>query len=90
MKKVMVLTTAAMLLSVPVLARADTESYWLARHHASVDQAVHKALAFLAKRLASDESLAREVRNLNAASGLAGMAFLSAGHTPGRGRTGTC
>ena len=90
MKKVMLLTAAAMLLFVPGSGpgRADTESYWLAKHRASVDQAVQKALAFLAKRLASDESLAREVKGMSAVAGLAGMAFLSVGHTPGRGPYG--
>jgi len=90
MKKAMVLTAAAMLLFAPGSgpARADTESYWLAKYRAPVDQAVKKALAFMAKRLASDESLAREVRKLNAVAGLAGMAFLSAGHTPGQGPYG--
>jgi len=88
MKKVMLLTAAAMLLLVSAPARADTESYWLAKYRAPVDQAVKKALAFLAKRLASDDSFAKETRNLNAACGLAGMAFLSAGHTPGRGPYG--
>jgi len=84
----MVLTAAVMLLLVSVSARADTESYHLAKYRAPVDQAVQKALAFLAKRLASDASFASEVKNLNAVSGLAGMAFLSVGHTPGRGPYG--
>jgi len=87
-KKAVLLTAAAMLLLVPVPARADTESYWLAKYRAPVDQAVQKALAFLAKRLASDASFASEVKNLNAVAGLAGMAFLSVGHTPGRGPYG--
>ena len=56
MKKAMVLTAAAMLLLLPVLARADTESYWLAKHRASVDLAVKKALAFLATRQKPDGS----------------------------------
>jgi len=77
-----------MLLMVPVLARADTESYHLAKYRVPVDQAVKKALAFLAKRLGSDETFAREVRGMNAVAGLAGMAFLSVGHTPGRGPYG--
>ena len=88
MKKAMVLTAAAMLLLVSAPGRADTESYYLARYRAPVDQAVQKALAFLAKRLGSDASFASEVKNLNAVAGLAGMAFLSVGHTPGRGPYG--
>jgi hypothetical protein len=77
-----------MLLLVPVQARADTESYWLAKHRAGVDRAVKKALAFMAKRLGSDASFASEVKGMNAVAGLAGMAFLSVGHTPGRGPYG--
>jgi len=50
--------------------------------------AVKRALVFLAARLASDASFAGEVKNLNATAGLAGMAFLSVGHTPGRGPYG--
>ena len=88
MKKAMLLTAAVMLLLVPAAGRADTESYWLAKYRAPVDRAVQKALAFLAKRLASDDSFAKETRNLNAVAGLAGMAFLSVGHTPGRGPYG--
>ncbi|NQU76892.1 MAG: prenyltransferase, partial [Planctomycetes bacterium] len=88
MRKAMLIVTAAMLLLVSAPARPDTESPYLARYRAPVDQAVQKALAFLAKRLASDASFASEVKNLNAVSGLAGMAFLSVGHTPGRGPYG--
>ena len=54
MKKAMVLTAAVMLLLVPVVARADTESPALAKYRGRVDVAVKKALTFLAKRLASD------------------------------------
>jgi len=88
MKQAMLLTAVAILLLVLAPARADTESYHLAKHRASVDQAVQKALAFLATRLAPDASFASEVKSMNAVSGLAGMAFLSAGHTPGRGPYG--
>jgi len=88
MKKIRILTAAAVLLLAPMPARADTESYHLAKLRAPVGQAVKKALAFLAKRLGSDETFAREVRGMNAVCGLAGMAFLSAGHTPGRGPYG--
>jgi len=47
MKKVMVLTAAVMLLLVPV-ARADTESPALAKYRASVGQAVKRVLPFMA------------------------------------------
>ena len=90
MKKAMVLTAAVMLLLVPVVARADTESPALAKYRGRVDLAVKKALAFIATRLGatSDDVFAHEVRRMNAVSGLAGMAFLSVGHTPGRGPYG--
>ena len=90
MKKAMVLTAAVMLLLVPVSGRADTESLNLANYRPHVDRTVNKALAFLAERLASDDPFAKETRNrnLNAVAGLAGMAFLSVGHTPGRGPYG--
>ena len=88
MKKATFLTVVAIVLLVSATSRADTESYHLAKYRASVDQAVQKALTFLAKRLASDASFASEVKGMNAVSGLAGMAFLSVGHTPGRGPYG--
>jgi len=90
MKQVVLLTAAAMLLLVPVLARADTESPELAKYRARVDLAVKKALAFLAARLGgtSDDAFANEIRRMNAVPGLAGMAFLSVGHTPGQGPYG--
>jgi len=90
MKRAMVLTAAAILLLVPLLARADTESPELAKYRARVDVAVKRALVFLAARLGgtSDDAFANEVRHTNAVPGLAGMAFLSVGHTPGRGPYG--
>jgi hypothetical protein len=53
-----------MVLLVTVPGRADTESPALAKYRTRVGRAVQKALAFLAKRLGSDESLAREVNRL--------------------------
>jgi len=90
MKKIRILTVAPMLLLVPVLARADTESPALAKYRARVDLAVKKALAFMATRLGgtSDDAFANEIKRMNAVPGLAGMAFLSVGHTPGRGPYG--
>ena len=87
MKKVMILTTAAMLLSVPVLARADTESPALAKYRGRVGLAVKKALAFMATRQKPDGSFDDRGR-MNATVALPGMAFLSVGHTPGRGPYG--
>jgi hypothetical protein len=77
-----------MLVSVSVPGRADTESLNLANYRPGVGRAVQKALSFLAERLASDDSFAKETRNLNAVAGLAGMAFLSAGHMPREGPYG--
>ena len=87
MKKVMALTAAAMLLLVPVLARADTESPALAKYRGRVDLAVKKALAFMATRQKPDGSFDDRWR-MNATVALPGMAFLSVGHTPGRGPYG--
>jgi len=90
MKKAMVLTAAVMLLLVPVSGRADTESAALAKYRPGVDRAVQRALAFMAARLGgrTDDVFGHEVRNINAVVGLAGMAFLSVGHTPGQGLYG--
>jgi len=90
MKKAVLLTAAAMLLLVLAPARADTESPALAKYRSSVDVAVKKGLAFLAARLGgtSDDAFANEIKRMNAVPGLAGMAFLSVGHTPGRGPYG--
>ena len=90
MKKAMLLTAAAVLLLVSVPGRADTESPALAKYRTRVDVAVKKGLAFLAARLGgtSDDAFANEIKRTNAVPGLAGMAFLSVGHTPGRGPYG--
>ena len=56
MKKAMLLTAATMLLLVSVSGRADTESPELAKYRAPVDQAVKKALAFMAARQNPDGS----------------------------------
>jgi len=87
MKKRMLLTAAAMLLLVSGPGRADTESAALAKYRSSVDQAVKRALAFMATRQKPDGSFDDRWRT-NAVPALAGMAYLSAGHTPGRGPYG--
>ena len=87
MKKVMVLAAAAMLLLVPGPARADTESPELAKYRPSIDQAVHRALAFMATLQKPDGSF-DDKWGINAVPALAGMAYLSAGHTPGQGPHG--
>jgi len=50
MRKVALLTAAAMLLLVPGPARADAESPALAKYRTRVDLAVQKALAVMATR----------------------------------------
>jgi len=87
MKRAILLTIGAVLLAAGP-GRADVESLNLANYRPGVDRAVQKALGFLATRLATDESVAVEVKGMNAVAGLAGMAFLSAGHTPGVGPYG--
>jgi hypothetical protein len=87
MKKVMVLAAAAMLLLAPVPGRADTESPELAKYRTRVGLAVKRALAFMATRQKPDGSFDDRWRT-NAVPGLAGMAYLSVGHTPGRGPYG--
>ena len=87
MKKAMFLTAAAMLLLVSAPGRADTESPALAKYRGRVGLAVKKALAFMATRQKPDGSFDDRGR-MNATVALPGMAFLSAGHTPGRGPYG--
>jgi hypothetical protein len=95
MKKAMLLTAVAMLLMVPGPGRADTESAELAKYRPSVDRAVQRALAYMATRQQPDGSfdggaVGRQgyIGRINATVALPGMAFLSAGHTPGRGPYG--
>jgi len=87
MKRAVLVTAAVMLLLVPVLGHADTESPALAKYRGRVDLAVKKALAFIATRQKPDGSF-DDRWNTNASVGLAGMAYLSVGHTPGRGPYG--
>ena len=92
MKHVMLLTAATMLLLLPAPARADTESPALAKYRARVGLAVKKALAFIATRQRPDGCFDPRGPSgplpSNALAGLAGMAYLSVGHTPGRGPYG--
>jgi len=92
MKKAILVTAAVMLLLAPVPGRADTESPALAKYGARVDLAVKRALAFIATRQKPDGCFDPRGPSgpwpTNALSGLAGMAYLSAGHTPGRGPYG--
>jgi len=92
MSKTLLLTTTAMLLLVPAPARADTESPELAKYRPSIDRAVQRALAFIATQQKPyggfDPRGPQGPQPGNALAGLAGMAFLSAGHTPGQGPYG--
>jgi len=55
-----------------------------------VDEAIQKGLTFLASRQNEDGSFGRGVLRLNpAVCSLAGMSFVSAGNTPGRGAYGS-
>ena len=85
--KTVLFTAASMLLLVSVPGRADTESPELVKYRASVDLAVQRALAFMATLQKPDGSFDDRLL-MNATVGLPGMAYLSAGHTPGQGPYG--
>jgi len=92
MKRIVFVTAAVMLFSLVAPGRADTESPELAKYRPSVDLAVQRALAFIATQQRSDGCFDPRGPNgplpSNALSGLAGMAYLSVGHTPGQGPYG--
>jgi hypothetical protein len=83
---------ALLIAFVPALAtpalRADTASPRLARYRKPVDEAVDRALAWLAKAQARNGSFRGSYGTTTAVIGLAGMAFLSKGYTPGSGPYG--
>ena len=75
---------AAILLLVPA-SLADEESPALARFRKPVDEALDRALDFLAKHQERDGSFySGQMRRSTAITGLAVMAFLAKGHTPGQ------
>ena len=85
-------------------ARADKASVALAKFKKPVEQSVDRALSYLAKRQVTQEEAARhkgkrktddltgafgtQLRGNTGISGLCVMAFLAAGHTPGKGPYG--
>ena len=72
------------LLAVGPPARADEESPALAKYHKPVDEAIDRALAYLAKHQDRDGSYySPSMRRSTAITSLALMAFLAKGHTPG-------
>jgi len=74
----------------PVGAPADEASPALAKYRERVDDAITRALAWLAEEQAEDGSWTRNERTRNATgiTGLCLMAFLAKGHTPGVGPYG--
>ena len=85
----LVFAAIAFLTLVPAEVRADAESTVLTKYRARVDRAVDRGLEFLArnqeKNPANDGSFTGQHGKKNAVVGLAGMAFLSKGHTPAVG-----
>jgi hypothetical protein len=69
-------------------ARADEAGAALVPFDKPIDQAIDKALAFLAKRQKPDGSFESPVAGDVAVTSLSVMAFLAKGHTPGRGPYG--
>ena len=65
-------------------ARADEESAALRLYRDGIDRAVDRALAWMAAEQRPDGTFPVANGATNALVGLAGMAFLAAGHTPGR------
>jgi len=92
-RKLSIPSLASVLLLLAIAtARADEESAKLAKYRGRVDRAVDWALKFLerdqATNPARDGSFSGAQGKTNAVVGLAGMAFLSKGYTPGRGPYG--
>lgn len=75
----------ALFLALSPFARADEESPALAKFHKPVDEAIDRGLEFLAKQQESDGSFrSGHMRRSTAIAGLAVMAFLAKGYTPGQ------
>ena len=79
----MLLTATGLVVLVATVARADTEPQTLAKYQPAVDQAVGRALAWLARTQQPDGAFDGPYGETNAATGLVGMAFLSKGYRPG-------
>ena len=76
---------AALIFAAPLAAQADTASPKLAKYRKQVDDAVGRALAWLAKAQHETGYFPGGHGRTTAVVALAGMAFLSKGYTPGRG-----
>ena len=75
---------AAALILAPAAAMADQVSVALAKYQKPVDEAIDRALAYLAKHQDRDGSFsAPSMRHNTAITSLCVMAFLAKGHTPG-------
>jgi len=81
------LTATALLLPAP--AAADAPDAALAKYRQGLDEAVAKALAYLAKNQLEDGSFKSGMKGNTAVASLSVMAFLAAGHTPGVGPYGS-
>ena len=82
------LLIAAVLVAATAAARADQASSALAKYRQPVEQALDKALAFLATQQLKDGSFQTALKGNTAVTSLAVMAFLAKGHTPGVGPWG--
>jgi hypothetical protein len=72
-------------------AQADSASTALAKYQKDIDNAIDRALAFLARQQAKNGAWARDplnAPNLSGITSLCVMAFLAKGHTPGNGPYG--
>ena len=75
-------------LAVPATALADSAETSLEKYKQPVDEAVEKALTYLAKAQNPDGSFPDDMGGCTAVTSLSVMAFLAKGHTPGRGPYG--
>ena len=72
----------------PRQLRADEASAALAKYDKRVDQAIDRALAYLAKQQHAEGHWPSQMGKSTAVASLAVMAFLAKGHTPGAGPYG--
>ncbi len=80
------LTAAGVFLtSLPLSAQSLSNSVFL-KHKNEAERAVEKGLEYLASNQKTDGSFGRGYGSSTGVVALAGMAFLSKGHTPGQGR----
>ena len=89
-KPLALLLVAALLagLAAPLPGRADEISEALAKYQKPVDEAIDRALKYLADGMQKDGSYSGSMRRNTAITSLAVMAFLAKGYTPGTGPYG--